>query len=116
MGPPDVTTKASAGFYEAVAVGVNQPKGKEEVEMALPLPGNNNKRGYDGGEGTRKGTGNHTGSSNKEHVMAERKRRERLCQRFIALSKIVPGLKKVSFLTILSFTCTLTNYFKHLIK
>jgi hypothetical protein len=27
--------------------------------------------------------------------LAERKRREKLSQRFIALSKIVPGLKKV---------------------
>ncbi|XP_078169354.1 transcription factor bHLH19-like [Carex rostrata] len=112
MGPPGFTTKGSAGFYGGVAAGVNQPKGKEEVEMALPLPlpGNNNKRGYDaiamvgpgpGGEGTRKGTGNQTGSSNKEHVMAERKRRERLCQTFIALSKIVPGLKKMDKATVL---------------
>ena len=31
----------------------------------------------------------------KEHVLAERKRREKLTQRFIALSAIVPGLKKV---------------------
>lgn len=29
------------------------------------------------------------------HIMAERKRREKLSQRFIALSAIVPGLKKV---------------------
>ena len=31
----------------------------------------------------------------QDHVMAERKRREKLSQRFIALSAIVPGLKKV---------------------
>lgn len=30
-----------------------------------------------------------------EHVIAERKRREKLSQRFIALSALVPGLKKV---------------------
>ncbi|KAH7440927.1 hypothetical protein KP509_03G016300 [Ceratopteris richardii] len=30
-----------------------------------------------------------------DHIMAERKRREKLSQRFIALSAIVPGLKKV---------------------
>ncbi|KAI3849771.1 hypothetical protein MKW98_026685 [Papaver atlanticum] len=34
-------------------------------------------------------------SCTKEHVMAERKRREKLNQRFIALSAIVPGLKKM---------------------
>ena len=34
-------------------------------------------------------------SQNQDHILAERKRREKLSQRFIALSKIVPGLKKV---------------------
>ena len=33
--------------------------------------------------------------NNQDHVIAERKRREKLTQRFIALSAIVPGLKKV---------------------
>ena len=31
----------------------------------------------------------------QDHVLAERKRREKLSQRFIALSAVVPGLKKV---------------------
>lgn len=31
----------------------------------------------------------------RDHVIAERKRREKLTQRFIALSAILPGLKKV---------------------
>jgi hypothetical protein len=34
-------------------------------------------------------------SQNQDHILAERKRREKLSERFIALSKIVPGLKKV---------------------
>lgn len=97
----DVRRKASAGFCGDVAGGVKQPK---EVETALPGTvenvGGNDKRGYDamvgrGEEGMRKG-GNYTGS-NQQHVIAERKRRERLCQRFIALSKIVPGLTKVCY-------------------
>ena len=33
--------------------------------------------------------------NNQDHVIAERKRREKLTQRFIALSALVPGLKKV---------------------
>ena len=33
----------------------------------------------------------------QDHVIAERKRREKLSQRFIALSALVPGLKKVPF-------------------
>ncbi len=32
----------------------------------------------------------------QDHIMAERKRREKLSQRFIALSAVVPGLKKVN--------------------
>lgn len=32
----------------------------------------------------------------QDHVLAERKRREKLCQQFIALAAIVPGLKKVT--------------------
>lgn len=31
----------------------------------------------------------------KDHILAERKRREKLSQRFIALSALIPGLKKV---------------------
>lgn len=34
-------------------------------------------------------------SHTQDHIIAERKRREKLSQRFIALSAIVPGLKKV---------------------
>lgn len=34
-------------------------------------------------------------TNNQDHVIAERKRREKLTQRFIALSALVPGLKKV---------------------
>ena len=41
----------------------------------------------------------------QDHIIAERKRREKLSQRFIALSAIVPGLKKVpnSFATSIVF-------------
>ena len=34
-------------------------------------------------------------SQPQDHIIAERKRREKLSQRFIALSALVPGLKKV---------------------
>jgi hypothetical protein len=40
-------------------------------------------------------------SQNQDHIMAERKRREKLSQRFIALSKIVPGLKKMDKASVL---------------
>ncbi|THG08002.1 hypothetical protein TEA_029370 [Camellia sinensis var. sinensis] len=40
-------------------------------------------------------------SNNQDHIMAERKRREKLSQRFIALSAIVPGLKKMDKASVL---------------
>ncbi|RWW80367.1 hypothetical protein BHE74_00011294 [Ensete ventricosum] len=43
----------------------------------------------------KKGMGSRPPSSAQDHVIAERKRRERLNQQFIALSTIIPGLKKV---------------------
>ncbi|RRT38931.1 hypothetical protein B296_00034476 [Ensete ventricosum] len=42
----------------------------------------------------KKGMGSRPPSSAQDHVIAERKRRERLNQQFIALSTIIPGLKK----------------------
>ncbi|XP_042469296.1 transcription factor bHLH18-like isoform X1 [Zingiber officinale] len=41
---------------------------------------------------------------NKEHIIAERKRREKLSRRFIALSAIVPGLKKMDKASVLADT------------
>ncbi|CAA0839681.1 Transcription factor bHLH19 [Striga hermonthica] len=46
-----------------------------------------------------------------EHIMAERRRREQLSQLFIALSAIVPGLKKTDKTSILGEAI---NYLKHL--
>ncbi|PON83390.1 Basic helix-loop-helix transcription factor [Trema orientale] len=40
-------------------------------------------------------------SQTKDHILAERKRREKLSQRFIALSAIVPGLKKMDKASVL---------------
>ncbi|PPS08052.1 hypothetical protein GOBAR_AA12597 [Gossypium barbadense] len=40
-------------------------------------------------------------SQTQDHIMAERKRREKLSQRFIALSAIVPGLKKMDKASVL---------------
>lgn len=47
----------------------------------------------------------------QDHVLAERKRRERLTQRFIALSSLVPGLKKMDKASVLEDA---TKYIKHL--
>ncbi|KAB2097722.1 hypothetical protein ES319_A01G190200v1 [Gossypium barbadense] len=40
-------------------------------------------------------------SQTQDHIMAERKRREKISQRFIALSAIVPGLKKMDKASVL---------------
>ncbi|CAL9775589.1 unnamed protein product [Musa acuminata subsp. burmannicoides] len=65
-------------------------KPKEEME-ALIL-----------GQGAKKvSTGAKPAAQNQEHIMAERKRREKLSQRFIALSAVVPGLKKTDKASIL---------------
>ncbi|CAM6097695.1 unnamed protein product [Calypogeia fissa] len=42
-----------------------------------------------------------TSGHTQDHIMAERKRREKLSQRFIALSAIVPGLKKMDKASVL---------------
>ncbi|KAJ4839474.1 hypothetical protein Tsubulata_028559 [Turnera subulata] len=47
----------------------------------------------------------------QDHVIAERKRREKLSQRFIALSAVVPGLKKMDKASVLGDA---VKYVKHL--
>lgn len=44
---------------------------------------------------------NKASGNSQDHIMAERKRREKLGQRFIALSAIVPGLKKMDKISVL---------------
>ncbi|URE22979.1 hypothetical protein MUK42_17429 [Musa troglodytarum] len=54
------------------------------------------------GQGSKKvSTGAKPAAQNQEHIMAERKRREKLSQRFIALSAVVPGLKKTDKASVL---------------
>ncbi|XP_047050772.1 transcription factor bHLH19-like [Lolium rigidum] len=48
------------------------------------------------------GTGSASAADAKGHIMAERKRREKINQRFIELSAIIPGLKKMDKATILT--------------
>ncbi|KAK8923508.1 Transcription factor bHLH25 [Platanthera zijinensis] len=50
-------------------------------------------------------------SQNQDHILAERKRREKLSQRFIALSAIVPDLKKMDKASVLGDAI---NYLKRL--
>lgn len=50
---------------------------------------------------TQKKSYNRTSLQAQDHVLAERKRRERLTQRFIALSTLIPNLKKLDKATVL---------------
>ncbi|KAL6900910.1 hypothetical protein ACP4OV_005586 [Aristida adscensionis] len=86
-----------ATCYGASAAVVTMRAPKQEVDAAVtpaqlaqPRPA---KRSYDAMATA--------ASQNQEHILAERKRREKLSQRFIALSKIVPGLKKMDKATVL---------------
>ncbi|CAL9756025.1 unnamed protein product, partial [Musa acuminata subsp. burmannicoides] len=59
----------------------------------------------------KKSMGSRPPSSAQDHVIAERKRRERLNQQFIALSTIIPGLKKTDKATLLGDA---VNYIRQL--
>lgn len=62
---------------------------------------NSNKRGATAMTNAGSG-GSKPPSTSQDHIIAERKRREKLSQRFIALSAIVPGLKKMDKATVLA--------------
>lgn len=74
-------------------------KKKEETDVSIP-----SKRNYGAmsGDGTKRANaGARPASHNQEHIMAERKRREKLSQRFIELSAVVPDLKKMDKASVL---------------
>ncbi|RLN40989.1 transcription factor bHLH18-like [Panicum miliaceum] len=58
-----------------------------------------------------KGAGSMSAPYAQDHIIAERKRREKINQRFIELSTVIPGLKKMDKATILSDA---TKYVKEL--
>lgn len=52
----------------------------------------------------------------QDHIMAERKRRELLTQQFIALSAVVPGLKKTDKMSVLGETIKYLHQLKEKVK
>ncbi|KAJ8491744.1 hypothetical protein OPV22_013465 [Ensete ventricosum] len=75
-------------------------KRKEEPDVSIPSKRNYGAMSGDGG--TKRGNpGPRPASHNQEHIMAERKRREKLSQRFIELSAVVPDLKKMDKASVL---------------
>ncbi|CAN6304059.1 unnamed protein product [Urochloa humidicola] len=64
-----------------------------------------------GGAAGFRSVGSMSASYAQDHIIAERKRREKINQRFIELSTVIPGLKKMDKATILSDA---TSYVKEL--
>ncbi|CAH8344409.1 unnamed protein product [Eruca vesicaria subsp. sativa] len=60
---------------------MNEPNNRKGIKRAQPLYRNQ--------------------SNSQDHIIAERKRREKLTQRFVALSALVPGLKKMDKASVL---------------
>lgn len=90
-------------------MGILKPK--EETGAGYPYDifasqgsfGNNQNYVFKASQGAKRispGAGNRL-SNTQDHIIAERKRREKLSQRFIALSAIVPGLKKMDKASVL---------------
>ncbi|KAI8031251.1 Transcription factor bHLH25 [Camellia lanceoleosa] len=86
----------------------SKPKSNTNMKFSFILSQNSNENPleFGGVETQRVCTTNTTTTRTplqaQDHVVAERKRREKLSQRFIALSALVPGLKKV----LLHYVCT----------
>ncbi|XP_062212261.1 transcription factor bHLH18-like [Phragmites australis] len=97
----------SASYYGASAAPVTVEAPKQEVEAVVPpfqAQARPIKRTYDAmvvAEPTKAPATTRPASQNQDHILAERKRREKLSQRFIALSKIVPGLEKLDKASVL---------------
>nr|AYM47548.1 bHLH transcription factor [Dracaena cambodiana] len=89
FGSPD-SPRDDPELYKSLVVSGAVPK--EEVAAGC-------KRSYDGAP--KRAATTRPPSNNQDHIIAERKRREKLSQRFIALSAVVPGLKKMDKASVL---------------
>lgn len=99
-------TQAPAAAYYGAASAAPAPavKPKQEVDAAAVAPFPQvNKRSYDAmfAAEPARAAPTRPAAQNQDHILAERKRREKLSERFIALSKIVPGLKKMDKASVL---------------
>ncbi|KAA8531500.1 hypothetical protein F0562_006147 [Nyssa sinensis] len=113
---PSPTNPQPSGRYQDCTM---KPKDEAVSPRDMRFPSLNSKDSYHNtnsalktGQGTmRARTMMRTPSNAQDHIMAERKRREKLSQRFIALSAIVPGLKKMDKASVLGDA---TKYLKQL--
>uniref|UniRef100_A0A0E0KIG4 BHLH domain-containing protein n=1 Tax=Oryza punctata TaxID=4537 RepID=A0A0E0KIG4_ORYPU len=98
----------SAPYYGGASAAALKPKQEVDAAAAPFSQARQVKRTYDAMVApdvakvpTAAAAASRPASQNQEHILAERKRREKLSQRFIALSKIVPGLKKMDKASVL---------------
>lgn len=93
---------SAAAYYGAASAPVAPVKPKQEVDAAAVVaPFQQVKRSYDAMVAEPARAPSRPAAQNQDHILAERKRREKLSERFIALSKIVPGLKKMDKASVL---------------
>lgn len=83
----------------------NQELPLYKIKPKLEAPVSGDELGLFAGSGDsgkrRAGSGTPASACGREHVIAERKRREKLTQRFILLSSLLPGLKKLDKASVL---------------
>lgn len=91
---------AAAAYYGAASAAA-PVKPKQEVDAGAVASFQQVKRSYDAMVAEPARAPSRPAAQNQDHIMAERKRREKLSERFIALSKIVPGLKKMDKASVL---------------
>ncbi|XP_027346371.1 transcription factor bHLH18-like [Abrus precatorius] len=98
----NASSVASQQFYNTDA-SVKKPKIETGCGENLDFAAYENKSflNYDKQENKAATATTRNPTQAQDHVIAERKRREKLSQRFIALSAIVPGLKKMDKATVL---------------
>ncbi|VAH94845.1 unnamed protein product [Triticum turgidum subsp. durum] len=87
----------ATAYYGAAA----PVKPKQEVDAGGVAPFQQVKRSYDAMAAEPARAPSRPAAQNQDHILAERRRREKLSERFIALSKIVPGLKKMDKASVL---------------
>ncbi|XP_057421585.1 transcription factor bHLH18-like isoform X2 [Lotus japonicus] len=103
--PATNTTTQISGFDSSTL----NPKQNETVLVPLPQLGNThistqNSKGSSKNQNfeTKSSHGKRSPAHHHDHIMAERKRREKLSQSFIALAALVPGLKKMDKSSVLT--------------
>ncbi|KAL6596160.1 hypothetical protein ACP70R_047524 [Stipagrostis hirtigluma subsp. patula] len=101
--PIKVEEQAPSREHHGLSSAVTPNTLRKDVEAAVPFQVARAavKRSYDDTLVRAAEPGTAAATASQDHVLAERKRREKISQRFVALSKIVPGLTKMDKASVL---------------